>query len=118
VIRNLTPHPINLYPAGTDASDIELVHDGPADVLPVDGPPVRLAMVELGTQSGYGAPVELVEFGHAHNLPEKVDGTWLVVSLPVALACLPGRDDLLVPYLEVRGETGSVVGCRMLARPV
>lgn len=62
-------------------------------------------------------PVELVEFGHAHNLPPKQKGIWLVVSLPVALACI-GRDDLLVPYLEVRGETGSVVGCRMLARPV
>jgi hypothetical protein len=117
VIRNLTPHPINLYRADEDGRvDVAA---GPLDVIPVDGPPVRLAMIELGTQIGYGAPVELVEFGHAHDLPPKQDGVHLVVSLPVALSLVAaGRDDLLVPYLEVRNEQGTVVGCRMLAQPV
>ena len=72
-------------------------------------------MIELG---GSG-PYELVEFGHAHDLPPKQDGVWLIVSLPVALACVPGgRSDLIVPYREVRNDEGTVVGCRTLAQPV
>lgn len=108
MILNLTPHPIRLFRDGEAE---------PYEEIPVGGPPVRLATIDLGTQLGYGAPVELVEFGHAHDLPNKMPDTWLIVSLPVALS-LTGRDDLLVPYLEVRNDEGTVIGCRMLAQPV
>lgn len=115
MIRNLTPHPINIY--SREDTDLALVHFGPDEVIPVDGPrPARLATVELGTQRHDGAEYELVEFGHVHNLPEPVPDVWLVVSLPVALAVR--RPDLLVPYREVRDENGTVAGCRALARPV
>jgi hypothetical protein len=116
VIRNLTPHPIQIY--SRDDTDLALVHFGPDEVLPVAGVPARLAMVELGTKDHNGVVYELVEYGPAHSLPEPEPGVWLVVSLPVALACGPSRTDLLVPYREVRDENGTVAGCRMLARPV
>ena len=106
MIRNLTPHPIKVVDG-----DIVETHD-PA------GPPARLATVDLGTQEDRGTVYELVEFGHVHDLPEPEPHVWLIVSLPVALACLPGRSDLLVPYREVRNDQGTVVGCEMLARPV
>jgi hypothetical protein len=111
VIVNRTPHVIRLYAAdGPDrVSDVD---DGLVEVIPPTGPPVRLAMIELGTQPG---GIELVEFGHAHDLPTKQPGVHLVVPLVVALAC-PGRDDLLFPYREVRNAEGTVVGCRQFGQ--
>lgn len=108
MIKNLTPHSINLY--GNE--------DHPVQVIPPEEKPARLATIELGTNLiAGGGSVELVEFGHVNGLPQPEPDTWYVVSLPVALA-LPGRSDLLVPYLEVRNDAGTVVGCRFLAMPV
>jgi len=132
-IRNLTPHRVRLYPE--DAPDV--IGPGgplPDEVIPVHGPPARLAMVERsqdevshlypaegsvpwGVDTGHGVVgITPVEYGHATGLPEP-DGGWFLVSLPLALA-LPERTDLLVTYREVRDEVGTVVGCRALARPV
>jgi hypothetical protein len=47
--------------------------------------------------------------------PQPQDGTDYVVSLVVALS-VRGRDDLLAPYLEVRNEEGTMIGCRYLQR--
>ncbi|MBQ1165347.1 hypothetical protein KBZ21_45985, partial [Streptomyces sp. A73] len=74
------------------------------------------ATIELGTQMD---GTELVEFGHRAELPPKRDGVRYIVSLVVALGLGPrGRDDLLVPYREVRNSSGTVIGCRSLAQPV
>jgi hypothetical protein len=43
--------------------------------------------------------------------------TWFVVSLPLALIA-KDRGDLLVPWRQVRDPSGTVIGCRILARPV
>jgi hypothetical protein len=75
-------------------------------------------MVPLNTEMRDGIPVELVEYGHAEDLPSQHDGISFVVSLPVALALSPRRGDLLVPYREVRNASGTVIGCRQLAQPV
>lgn len=111
-ILNLTPHVIRLYsnerPDGVDDLGMNLREE-----IQPEKKPARLATIPLGTNNG----VELVEFGHAHDLPAKQDGVRLVVSLVVALS-LHGRDDLLVPYREVRNSHGVVIGCRQLARPV
>lgn len=116
VIRNLTPHPINVY--RRDDNDLALVHFGPDEVLPVDGPPVRLAMKEHDVWNDGTVRYTEVEYGAPTDLPPKEEGVWLVVSLPVALALYGrGRDDLLVPYREVRDERGQVAGCRTFARP-
>lgn len=112
MILNLTPHPIRPYAAdredGDDALMPHLVRE-----IPPEPVPARLATIELG-----GAlPFELVEFGHAQNLPPKRDGYRYIVSLVVALALADRRDDLLVPYREVRNSAGTVIGCRSLAQP-
>lgn len=107
-ILNLTPHPINRY--GNE--------DHPVEVIPAEPTPARIATIDLGTNllAKNGPAVELVEFGHVNGLPEPEPDTWHVVSLPVALAS-PHRADLLVPYVEVRNDAGTVVGCRFLAMP-
>lgn len=115
VILNLTPHPIRLYSNdredGIDDLDLHLTK-----VIPPEAEPARLSTIELGTQGG---GIELVEFGHRANVPGKQDGVRYVVSLVVALALVPqGRNDLLVPYREVRNASGTVIGCRQLAQPV
>lgn len=113
MILNLTPHPIRVYgPDREDGSD-DLEHHLRYVIEP-EPTPARLATIELGG----GIGIELVEFGHAQNLPPKRDGYRYVVSLVVALALTDRRDDLLVPYREVRNASGTVIGCRSLAQPV
>jgi hypothetical protein len=115
VIVNCTPHPLRLY---------HLDHDEVLEEIPPSGQVARVGQIDLGTQilKGCDAPVEYVEFHHVNGLPGPKPDTWYVVSLATALASHAqgelGRGDLLVPYLEVRNEAGTVVGCRMLARPV
>lgn len=55
MIKNLTPHPINLY--GNE--------DHPTQIIPPEPLPARLATIDLGTNAiAGGGTVELVEFGH------------------------------------------------------
>ncbi|MFF8910157.1 hypothetical protein [Streptomyces olivaceoviridis] len=113
MILNLTPHPIRLYASeredGSDDLDSHL-----RAVFPPEETPARLATIELGG----GITFEMVEFGHAQNLPPKRDGVQYIVSLVVALALADRRSDLLVPYREVRNASGTVIGCRSFAQPV
>jgi hypothetical protein len=113
MILNLTPHPIRLYDNaredGLDDLDPHL-----REVIPPEATPARLATIELGG----GITFEMVEFGHAQNLPPRRDGCQYIVSLVVALALADRRSDLLVPYREVRNSSGTVIGCRSLAQPV
>ncbi|BBB01087.1 hypothetical protein RVR_8339 [Actinacidiphila reveromycinica] len=113
MILNLTPHPIRLYgPDRVDGSDD--LTEGLVETFPPEATPARLAMVELGG----GVHFEMVEYGHAENLPPRRDGVQYIVSLVVALALADRRPDLLVPYREVRNSSGTVIGCRSLAQPV
>jgi hypothetical protein len=86
----------------------------PKEVIPPSGTVARLATIDLGTQVSGTAVYELVEYGHAHDLPQPQDGMDYIVSLVVALAC--HRDDLLAPYVEVRNEEGTMIGCRYLQK--
>lgn len=123
MLVNLTPHPIRIY--GFDAPDrFEPGDHEPQFVIEPSGDVARLGEIDLGTQylRNCEVPVEYVQYGHAAGLPEsvKVAGsytTWYVVSLALALG-LPHRGDLLVPWREVRNLDGTVIGCRVLARPV
>jgi hypothetical protein len=110
MLVNLTPHPLAIYGGRT-------VEEGPDEVIPPSGTVVRIATIELGTglSAHSGRSYEMVEYGHAHDLPRPEAGTDYVVSLVVALA-VRGRDDLLAPYLEVRNEEGTMIGCRYLQR--
>lgn len=123
-VINLTPHPVTIY--GFDVPDrFEPGEHEPQTVLEPSGTVARIGEVDLGTQNlrNCPLPIELVEFGSLLGLPpqELLDAgtvaTWYVVSLPLALAATK-RADLLVPWREIRNTAGTVIGCRMLARPV
>ncbi|PWJ07911.1 hypothetical protein DKG34_10930 [Streptomyces sp. NWU49] len=113
MILNLTPHPIRLY-APEREDGIDDLEPHLREVIEPEPVPARLATIALGG----GITFELVEFGHAQNLPPKRDGVQYIVSLVVALALAGRRSDLLVPYREVRNASGTVIGCRSLAQPV
>jgi hypothetical protein len=113
VILNLTPHPVRLY-ANEREDGCDDLEPYLREVIEPEPTPARLATIEVGS----GRWPDLVEFGHAQNLPPKRDGYQYIVSLVVALALTDRRSDLLVPYREVRNATGTVIGCRSLAQPV
>ncbi|MER5613313.1 hypothetical protein [Streptomyces sp. NPDC002215] len=113
MILNLTPHPIRLY-ANEREDGVDDLDPHLQQVIEPEPVPARLSTIELGG----GITFELVEFGHAQNLPPKRDGYQYIVSLVVALALADRRNDLLVPYREVRNASGTVIGCRSLAQPV
>ncbi|MFE6355849.1 hypothetical protein ACFVOO_23710 [Streptomyces rochei] len=113
MILNLTPHPIRLY-ANEREDGIDDLESHLREVIEPEPVPARLAMFEVSS----GMWPVLVEYGHAQNLPPKRDGVQYIVSLVVALALADRRNDLLVPYREVRNSTGTVIGCRSLAQPV
>ncbi|MFB4265355.1 hypothetical protein [Nonomuraea sp. GTA35] len=114
-IVNLTSHAIRIYHPDTP-DRIDDLDQGLKHLIPASGTVARLATIDLGTWYTIdGIPIEGVEYGHAHDLPAKRDGVHYVVSLALALG-QQGRDDLLVPYSEVRNGDGTVVGCRVLAQ--
>lgn len=126
-IVNLTPHPIRIYhPNVPDRIDVDGEHE-PLCTIEPSGRLARLGMDELSLHavvqhSGLPIPLECVDYGDLTGLPDwdgSADGetprTFLLVPLVVALAAR-GRLDLLVPYREVRNPTGTVIGCRALAR--
>jgi len=128
MLVNLTPHPIRIY--GWDIPDrIDPAEYEPAHVIEPSGDVARIGEIELGTQTlrGCDARVEFVEYRHANGLPPKYENfdtntTWYIVSLALALSMAgegPGhRNDLLVPFREIRNLDGAVIGCRSLALPV
>ena len=126
MILNLTPHPVRIYhPAVPDRIDL---NDGPVPLCTIEPSDslARLGTDEIGSgvvqHSGLPIPAQLVLYGDLTGLPAwdgSADGetprTFLLVPLVVALAAR-GRNDLLVPYREVRNLDGTVIGCRALAR--
>ena len=62
-----------------------------------------------------GVPLTKTVFGEAQDLPDAVQGTYLIVSRMV-LAALPNRSDLLVPNELVRDSKGMIIGCKSLAK--
>lgn len=130
---NLTPHPLRFY--RTDTQDrIGDVNDGLIATLEPSGQQARIAENDLGTHEHahfetytdgiQSVPIELIEYSAVYGVPQPQPGVYLVVPLATALALLArahgqgeGRDDLLVPYSQVRDKNGTVVGCRLLAHP-
>lgn len=135
---NLTPHPIRLYPPETpDRVDPDTVKPV-LEIQPCPAyKPARIGEITLGTQY-YPAddtepsltllPVENVEYashgGLVNPLPKQDEHsphrTWYIVPLVVALqqTYVHHRSDVVCPYMEVRNLEGTVIGCRLLARPV
>ncbi len=112
MIRNLTPHTVQLVTAV-----------GPV-LLPPDESPARIrqwatpaGQVAVGGNDASGAEIDLfdVHDGGVDGLPAPQSGLYLVVPRVVAYAC-PERHDLVFPYREVRDDTGRVIGCAALGR--
>lgn len=109
---NLTPHPISLYRQVPRSG-----YDSAVSTIQPDGRVARIAeQIEDEKSEFAGWPVVGVDYRGIEGLPAPERNVRYIVSLPVALAC-PFRSDLLVPYDQVRNETGAVVGCRRLAWP-
>ena len=61
-------------------------------------------------------PNEATSYGEVVGLPEKRDGTILVVSAMVA-ARLPDRDDIRIPDRQVRDAQGRIISYQSLSNP-
>ncbi len=120
---NLCPHPVVFYPP--DCPDtVAMGQVTPLRLIDRERQPARMR-----TEQYDGEPVQSVGDGPAQvevhrvgfdprqitGLPEPTPQIHYIVSLPIALA-LPERDDLLVPWREVRNRSGTVIGCRGLCR--
>ena len=111
-IINLTPHEVrvenqwgtNIYPPSGEMLRIE--ENVKTEVI--------YTVVEPGEH-----PVHIadVHYGGTHKLPfQPYGGRFFLVSLVTALAAQ--RPDFLVPYDEIRDDSGRIIGCRRLARVV
>ena len=103
-IINLTPHEVRYYKEGG-----EVVRFAPRGVIP--------RCDEIGEHDKVlgGVLTRVVRYGSVENLPEEVNGRYLIVSALVR-AALPGRPDLISPIDLVRDEAGRVIGCKAFAR--
>lgn len=75
----------------------------------------RLSVKTVGAGPIGTIPTSVTQLGDLENLPEKVEGVYLIVSQLVKNAA-PERTDLLVPAEVYRDESGNIVGCKSLGR--
>ncbi|MGW8702277.1 hypothetical protein ACWGOK_36050 [Streptomyces eurythermus] len=117
MILNLTPRVVRIYqadrPNGVD--DIDL---GLRQTIDPASQAATLTPLPLVATVQDDVPLELIEYGHADNLPAARDGVFLIVPRDVALALHPRRADLIVTHDDVTTVDGTVIGCRALAQPI
>ena len=104
-IVNLTPHAI-----------VVLIQNETEEIVfPPSGKVSRLSTHEFSFGGGAleGVEVVRVDYGWLEEQPPEVEDTFYIVSLVTALAV--HRADFLVPYEEVRDDTGRIIGCLRLA---
>jgi|WetSurMetagenome_2_1015567.scaffolds.fasta_scaffold1102428_2 hypothetical protein len=106
MIINLCPHSIHLYSLdrnGDIDGNVRSFH--PSGVV---------ARCEENTSPvfivGENLPVVNKWYGEVIGLPERVEGTFYIVSMMIRSA-LPGRTDLLSPGDAIRDESGKIIGC-------
>jgi len=105
-IINCTPHAISFV---DDAGKVIRVVE-PSGILP------RVSSTITVVGNIDGIPDEITSYGEVVGLPEKQDGTILVVSAMVA-ARVPDRDDIRIPGRQVRDDKGRIIGCKSLSNP-
>ena len=101
---NMTPHSVTILDGNGNL----------IQTIPASGGQIRLktSTVPTGIEV-QGIPVTKTVFGEPEGLPEKVEGTYIIVSQLVKNA-LPQREDLLVPAEVVRDANGNILGCKSL----
>ena len=116
-IINLTPRVVRIYnadrPDGVDDLDLGL-----RTTFNAASPAAALAPLPLVGTVQDDVALQLIEYGHAENVPAARDGVFLIVPIEVALALHPRRADLLVTHDDVTTSDGTVIGCRSLAQPI
>lgn len=103
-IINCTPHPISIR-----KRDYSFLSLPKATVIP------RLETVDTIVDIVDGIEIHKMKFNNTIDLPEKKDGTILVVSRMVVDAN-PDRDDLVSPGSAIRDENGIIIGCEGLSK--
>lgn len=104
-IINMTPHAVTIV-----TKDGEVIKTFPkGEVVP------RLSQSTQTVDEVMGIPITETKFGECMNLPDAMDGIYLIVSRLI-LAANSERTDLLVPNQVVRDGEGNIIGCSSLAR--
>lgn len=108
-IVNLTPHPLNLMPEGSDGPTVTIPPSGIVARCTVDRVQVNAVAVD-----GITIPVNRTQFGAVTGLPDPQPYTIYIVSAIVAQA-VPNRPDVFIVDDTVRNGQGQVIGARALA---
>lgn len=108
-IVNLTPHALNLMPAGPTGTVVTIPPSGLVARCAVDR-----VQVDTVTVDGISVPVNQTRFGEVSNLPDPQPDTIFVVSALVAQA-VPDRQDVFIVDDAVRDDQGRIIGARALA---
>ena len=108
--RNLTPHPVRLVGENQETT---LQPEVPIEKVPR----VEEKIFPTGKIRVHGViiPVKERKMGKTINLPDREEGTFLIV--PALISERENRDDLLSPGDQIRDEKGRVVGAGSLVRP-
>lgn len=104
---NLTPHDVNY-----------IRDDGTTVTFPSQGVARAAQTTVLDHVTDDGYRITRTSFGEPVDLPEPVEGTYLIVSLATAKAAIQygrGASDLLMPNETVRDSAGRIIGCRSFA---
>ncbi len=109
VIRNLTPHQVVVSPSGDLTQTLTLESEGSPSRVTVN----RTVITYLQVDS-LAIPIHAVHYDGVPDLPDEVEGTFLVVSRLVAERFLK-RKDLLIPDELIRDDSGTVVACQSLS---
>jgi len=110
-VVNLTPHALNLMPAGPTGPVVTIPPSGQVARCVVDRVQVDTVTV---TVDGISVPVNRTQFGAVTSLPDPQPDTIFIVSSVVAQA-VPDRQDVFIVDDAVRDEQGRIIGCRALA---
>ena len=102
--KNLIHHPVVIYKNGSVWCTLQ-----PEGTVPrCQEERIRIGDID-------GIPLMTTRFGLVHDIPEKIEGVFLIVS-PIVANTLPDRDDLLVPDALERDDQGNIIGCEALTR--
>ena len=109
-IVNLTPHAVTVL---ADDGGIIATFQPSGTVLRLDTQEVSGVHGFDNALDSAGIPNETIVWGSLGEQPERRPNVRYIVSLPCLLA--QPRIDYLVPFDEVRDDTGRIIGCRLLA---
>lgn len=106
-IINLTGHDIYVR---TNEGEAVFKSDG-------SYPRIKIDYTLFDTIKTEGVEIDICksEFKEVYNLPEKREGVYYIVPLPIALTA-KDRDDLIFPTGLVRDENGVVKACKGFAK--